>query len=182
MSTSTGRLCECGCGATTQESRNGTPNRYLHGHNRRGTSNPDGFINQGHRYVRVNGVTRALHRVVAERTLGRPLQPDEIVHHIDGDPLNNAPSNLTVVSRQQHFLLHMIKETAKPWSEDEVARAVELYLSGMSIDAAAQMIGRSYYATRRLLNKKEVLRTGAATRALRAAPQDASAGGLPLAA
>jgi len=182
MSTSTGRLCECGCGATTRKSRNGSPNRYLHGHNRRGTSNPDGYISQGHRYIRLGGVTRALHRVVAEQSLGRPLQPDEIVHHIDGDPLNNNPSNLAVVSRQEHFLLHMIKETAEPWSEGEVARAVDLYLSGLSIDAVSQAIGRSYYATRRLLNKRQVLRTGAATRALGAASHVAGADSVQLAA
>lgn len=182
MSTSTERLCECGCGATTRKSRNGTPNRYLQGHNRRGTSNPNGYINQGHRYIRVDGVTRALHRVVAEQALGRPLRPEEIVHHIDGDPLNNESSNLAVVSRQEHFLLHMIKETAKPWSEDEIARAADLYRSGMSIDSVAQMVGRSYYATRRLLNRMQVLRTGAATRALKASAQSELAGVESLAA
>jgi transposase-like protein len=34
------------------------------------------------------------HRLVMARKLDRPLTPDETVHHIDGNPSNNAPSNL----------------------------------------------------------------------------------------
>jgi hypothetical protein len=38
------------------------------------------------------------HRLVAEHTLGRFLLPTEIVHHIDGDTLNNRPENLAVLA------------------------------------------------------------------------------------
>jgi hypothetical protein len=34
------------------------------------------------------------HRLVMARLINRPLTPDETVHHIDGDKLNNDPSNL----------------------------------------------------------------------------------------
>ncbi len=34
------------------------------------------------------------HRLVMARQLGRPLTAQETVHHIDGDKLNNDPSNL----------------------------------------------------------------------------------------
>lgn len=36
------------------------------------------------------------HRLNAELMLGRRLEPDEQVHHIDGDKANNATSNLMV--------------------------------------------------------------------------------------
>jgi hypothetical protein len=41
-----------------------------------------------------------LHRLVAERVLGRNLLLGEIVHHIDEDKANAAPSNLAVFPDQ----------------------------------------------------------------------------------
>lgn len=41
------------------------------------------------------------HRWLAEQTLGRPLLPREVVHHKDGDSLNNDPSNLIVLPSQR---------------------------------------------------------------------------------
>jgi len=39
------------------------------------------------------------HRLVMEKELGRYLEPNEIVHHLDGDRQNNAPENLVVKVR-----------------------------------------------------------------------------------
>ncbi len=50
-----------------------------------------------------------LHRELAAAALGRPLQPREVVHHIDGNPTNNALSNLQVFPSQAyhaHFEYH----------------------------------------------------------------------------
>ena len=47
------------------------------------------------------------HRVVAEQILGRPLTDDEVVHHLDGDILNNGPENLYVFTSQaEHAVYH----------------------------------------------------------------------------
>lgn len=40
------------------------------------------------------------HRAIAEAMLGRPLRPGEVVHHRDGDKLNNDPLNLEVLPSQ----------------------------------------------------------------------------------
>ena len=48
------------------------------------------------------------HRVVAEQILGRPLNSDEVVHHIDGNVRNNDPSNLRVMTQSEHIKLHLV--------------------------------------------------------------------------
>lgn len=47
------------------------------------------------------------HRVVAAKTLGRPLLRTEHVHHLDHDTLNNAPANLQVLRNGEHTVLHL---------------------------------------------------------------------------
>jgi hypothetical protein len=49
---------------------------------------------------------RYIHRLVMEKMIGRPLRSDEIVHHIDGNKLNNDPSNLQIVTRAEHIRIH----------------------------------------------------------------------------
>ena len=47
----------------------------------------------GHPFAAADGYVPE-HRLVVEEMLGRFLQPDEVVHHIDGNTSNNAPENL----------------------------------------------------------------------------------------
>jgi hypothetical protein len=50
------------------------------------------------------------HRIVASKKLGRTLGDNEIVHHVDGNTLNNDPSNLEVVKGIfSHAFLHRKK-------------------------------------------------------------------------
>lgn len=47
------------------------------------------------------------HVLVAEKSLGRFIPPDHPIHHVDGNPANNEPSNLVVCEDQAfHRLLH----------------------------------------------------------------------------
>lgn len=49
------------------------------------------------------------HRRVAEKLVGGAIFPGREVHHIDGDKSNNRPSNLTIVSKEQHRRIHRAK-------------------------------------------------------------------------
>lgn len=48
-------------------------------------------------------------RYLMEKKLGRPLEPQEDVHHIDGNPLNNELSNLEVRYHGEHQKEHSLK-------------------------------------------------------------------------
>ena len=160
--------CHCGCGQSTTLGPGRRPRQYVHGHNRKGASSPEGWVEQGMRFIWVEGKKRPLHRLVMEAELGRSLRSDEVVRHRDGDVLNNDPDNLVIVSREEHFELSMASSEAKqPWAEEEKDEAVRLYCEGMTIDEVARALGRSYSAARRLLASLAVLRSPCATRALR---------------
>lgn len=45
-------------------------------------------------------------RILMEQYLGRKLKPNEDVHHIDGDVMNNNISNLQVLDHVEHEKLH----------------------------------------------------------------------------
>lgn len=57
----------------------------------------------GYKIVSKRGKTNLYeHRLVAEQMVGRPLERDEVVHHVDGNRANNSPSNLVVMKRKEH--------------------------------------------------------------------------------
>ena len=48
-----------------------------------------------------------VHRTVASNMLGRKLFPWEVVHHIDENKMNFRKTNLRVMSRSAHAILHV---------------------------------------------------------------------------
>lgn len=52
---------------------------------------------------------KLLHKVIAEWKIGRPLAEGEVVHHCDENKLNNAPSNLQVMTQSDHAKHHALK-------------------------------------------------------------------------
>jgi len=61
----------------------------------------------GHKVVNRIGSNGMLeHRKNMEDYLGRKLNKTEIVHHIDGNKLNNSIDNLVLVTRSEHINIH----------------------------------------------------------------------------
>lgn len=56
------------------------------------------------------------HRLVLEQTLGRYLLPEEVVDHVDGLTLHNAPENLRLFSSNAEHLSETTAGRTKLWS------------------------------------------------------------------
>lgn len=67
----------------------------------------------------------AEHRLVMEQTIGRYLERHEVVHHIDGNPLNNAPSNLELFDANSKHLRHELKGRVPNWTPEGRKRTLD---------------------------------------------------------
>lgn len=64
-----------------------------------------------------------LHRVIMQLLLGRRLGPKEVVHHIDGNKLNNDPDNLELIeSNGLHCHLHGPQRNRRPGAPNPVIK------------------------------------------------------------
>ena len=84
----------------------------------------------GHPNASKYGSYVAVHRLVFEEHLGRFLRPDEVVHHIDGNPQNNNISNLELFENNGKHLKASLTGKPKnisPEGRERIRKAVKLY-------------------------------------------------------
>ena len=63
-----------------------------------------GYIYKCYWRIRINGKQICRHRFVMEEALGRLLAKDEVVHHKNGDKLDNAIENLVLLASQSDYM------------------------------------------------------------------------------
>jgi len=78
----------------------------------------------GHPHADHKGYVRK-HRLVMEEFLGRYLEPNEVVHHKDGDPQNNAPGNLQLFQSNAEHLRHELTGKRPNYTPDGLRRMRE---------------------------------------------------------
>jgi hypothetical protein len=90
------------------------------------------------------------HRLVMENYLGRCLKPREVVHHKDGDKLNNTISNLCLMDNVAHQLSHAAD---LPWRRNDISerRVRNLCLSGHSWREIGRRFSCSHNVIKRIV-------------------------------
>jgi len=103
------QYCLCGCGGLVIRSKSHPERekRYINGHNSKGKG-IGWIINNGYRRRTFRGVDyfKYEHVLIMEKFLGRRLIKGEIVHHKNGDKLDNRLSNLELMTISQHMKEH----------------------------------------------------------------------------
>ncbi len=99
-----GKYCSRKCMSNKFEGRTGKLNCHYKGESHSFRSKNG---NREYLFVRdKDGIFKPEYRLIAEKVLGRPLNPNEKVHHVDMNPNNNKNSNLLICSNSYHSWLH----------------------------------------------------------------------------
>lgn len=70
------------------------------------------YVHAGYWCISVDGGKQWVHKMEAEKKIGRKLKKSEVVHHVNGDKLDNRHENLYVCDKRGHGLAHDSLEKA----------------------------------------------------------------------
>jgi uncharacterized protein YerC len=101
-----------------------------------------------------NGNLKKLHRIITEQHIGRKLTYNEVVHHINGDTLDNRLENLQLMSRAEHSSLHIFKDgpTVKMFTREQILEWHKMKSEGLSYHEISRRTGTRPYTINRILN------------------------------
>ena len=147
-------VCNCGCQSEINIRRgDGYILKYKYNHHNRGSNNANwkngknshrGYIliyAPDHPFAGYGGYVME-HRLIMEKHLGRYLMKHEIIHHIDRNPKNNNISNLQLVTRAKHNIIHKkIDTTGRKCSECSETKTYDWHFNH---DKTAYLCERCY--------------------------------------
>jgi hypothetical protein len=93
------------------------PSETCHG---TGLARPFSEVTMNYKGIKVQGIKRDEHRFVMESFIGRKLSNQEVVHHKDGDILNNKIENLEIMELSEHSRMHMLGKKLSPETRDKL--------------------------------------------------------------
>ena len=97
----------------------------------------------------VDGKKKDLHRHLMEQKVGRKLRFNEVVHHKDGNKLNNDIDNLEVISRSRHSRMHRLgQKCSDEFKEKMRAKGIEFMPNKLTADQVKEIIAAHRTGTR----------------------------------
>lgn len=110
---------------------------------------PDGTkrVHNGYIEIKHNGSWLRQHRYVASQMIGRPIKDGEVVHHINGNKMDNRPDNLKVMPSGAHTAMHHTGTSRGQTTRERIAERARNRHTQQKLTAADVLTIRSEYAT-----------------------------------
>lgn len=105
------------------------------------------------------------HRLIMEKMIGRKLKSKELVHHINGNGLDNNINNLKIITRDKHLQLHhadiiknidyekSARKRAK-FTDTEILEIKRKHQNGISLNKLHKEYKTSKFTIWKIINNK----------------------------